>query len=128
MNYNHIVLVGRLGIDPEIRYIQTGNTSVARLRLATTRSYKDRDEQWQEDTSWHTVETWGDSAERAARLTKGMVVLVEGELKYDQWTTKDGDKRVTAVIRARNIKRMEKLDRRPTREGPGTYDDDAMPF
>ncbi len=95
---NRITLVGRLGADPEIRTLSNG-TMVARLRLATSESYRDRAGQWQEETQWHDVVVWRHLAEKAQKVArKGSLVYLEGKLTHRKWEDKDGNARKTTEV------------------------------
>ena len=93
-NVNKVILIGRLGNTPELRYT-TSNHAVAELRIAVNRVYTDRSGQRQEKTDWFGVEVWDKQAENAERyLQKGREVYVEGRLATDEWVDKDtGQKR-----------------------------------
>ncbi len=86
---NKVILVGNLGKDPEVRYT-SGGQAVASLRLATSRSWTDKQSgQRKEETEWHDVEVWGKQAELCGEyLAKGRQVYVEGRLKTDKWQDK----------------------------------------
>lgn len=86
---NKVILVGNLGKDPEVRYT-TGGQAVASLRIATSRSWTDKQSgQRREETEWHDVEVWGKQAEQCGEyLSKGRMVYVEGRLKTDKWQDK----------------------------------------
>ena len=86
---NRVILVGNLGKDPEVRYT-TGGQAVATLRIATSRSWTDKQSgQRREETEWHDVEVWGKQAEQCGEyLSKGRSVYVEGRLKTDKWQDK----------------------------------------
>ncbi|MEC7522825.1 MAG: single-stranded DNA-binding protein [Myxococcota bacterium] len=95
---NKVMLIGNLGMDPEIRFGQSGN-AVLRMRLATTERYMTRGGERQERTEWHTVIFFGNRAEGLSKvLTKGTTVYVEGRLQTRQWDDKDGNKRYTTEI------------------------------
>ena len=100
---NLVILVGHLGADPELR--QTGGgTPVCNLRIATSKRFKDRDNQPQEKTEWHRVVTWGSLAENCQQyLSRGRQVYVEGEIETREWTDKDGTKRYATEIRASQV-------------------------
>lgn len=106
MSVNKVILVGRLGRDPETRYT-SGGQAVANFTLATDESYKDRSGERQKRTEWHRIVLWGKLAEIAQQyLKKGMLVYVEGRLQTRQWEDKrDGQKRQTTEIVA-NVMRM----------------------
>src|SRR5512133_3943656 len=86
---NKVILVGNLGKDPEVRYT-SGGQAVASLRIATSRSWTDKQsQQRKEETEWHDVEVWGKQAEQCGEyLAKGRQVYVEGRLKTDKWQDK----------------------------------------
>ena len=95
---NRITLVGRLGAEPEIRTLSNG-TMVARLRLATSESYRDRAGQWQEETQWHDVVVWRHLAEKAQKFArKGSLIYLEGKLTHRKWEDKDGNARKTTEV------------------------------
>lgn len=94
---NKVILLGRLGADPEIRYTQTG-TPVATLSVATNKSWKNKEGQKQEKTEWHRVILWSKLAELSGQyLSKGREVYIEGELQTRSWE-KDGQKKYTTEI------------------------------
>ena len=81
---NRVILCGRLGADPEIKY-SAKEKPYTRLSVATNRSYKENDGQFKEVTDWHSVFVWGEKAERCCHnYRKGDVVMVEGALTYWQ--------------------------------------------
>jgi single-strand DNA-binding protein len=96
---NKVILIGNLGRDPEIRYTQ-GGEPIANFSLATNEVWNDRNGQRQERTEWHRVEVFGKQAQVVRDyLTKGRSVYLEGSIRYDEWTDKDGNKRNTTKIR-----------------------------
>jgi single-strand DNA-binding protein len=96
---NKVILVGNLGRDPEIRYTQSGDP-IANFTLATNEVWNDKSGQRQERTEWHRVEVFGKSAQVVRDyLTKGRSVYVEGSIRYEEWTDKDGNKRNTTRVR-----------------------------
>jgi single-strand DNA-binding protein len=100
---NKVILVGRLGTDPEVKTVTGGNT-VARLSLATSESWNDKNGQKQERTEWHRVVIWGKLAELCGRyLSKGRQVYVEGRLQTRQWEDQQGQKRYTTEIVASTV-------------------------
>ncbi len=99
MSVNKVILVGRLGRDPETRYT-SGGQAVANFTMATDESYKDRAGERQKRTEWHRIVLWGKLAEIAQQyLKKGMLVYIEGRIQTRQWEDKrDGQKRTTTEI------------------------------
>lgn len=100
---NKALLVGNLGMDPDLKYTQ-GGQAVLRLRLATSETWVDKDNQRKERTEWHTVVVWGKRAEGLGRvLTKGKQLWVEGRIQTRSWEDKDGVKRYSTEINATDI-------------------------
>ena len=99
---NHIVIMGRLARDPELRHTQNG-TPVATFRLAVDRDFKDKTT-GERATDWIDVVAWRGSAEFVSKyFTKGRMAVVEGRLQIRDWTDKDGNKRRAAEVVADNI-------------------------
>lgn len=95
---NKVVLLGRLGRDPETRYASDGGTPICHLAVATSRRYKDRDGNRGEETEWHNVVLFGKTAEIAQQyLLKGSEVYIEGRLRTRSYE-KDGVKRYSTEI------------------------------
>lgn len=100
---NKVILLGNLGADPEVKYLE-GDNVVANLRLATTESYKDRNGNRVEQTEWHDLELWGPQAKIAEQyLKKGMQIYVEGKIKSDTWQDDQGQNRKRTRIRVQNF-------------------------
>lgn len=96
---NKVILVGNLGADPEVKYLE-GDKVVAKLRLATTESYKDRTGNRVEQTEWHDLELWDGQAKIAEQyLKKGSQLYVEGKIKTDTWQDEQGQNRYRTKIR-----------------------------
>jgi single-strand DNA-binding protein len=96
---NKVILIGNLGKDPEIRYTQ-GGEPIANFSLATSENWTDKSGQKQERTEWHRVEVFGKTAQVVRDYcTKGKQVYLEGSIKYDEWTDKDGIKKYMTKIR-----------------------------
>lgn len=102
---NKVIIIGNLGVDPEIKYTSNGNIPVASLRIATSERWQDKNTgEWQEKTEWHRVTAWRHLAERAERyLNKGKQVYVEGKLETRKWQDRDGNDRYTTEIIARDL-------------------------
>lgn len=100
---NHVVLVGNLGSDPEVRAIND-RQKVTRLSMATHETITKRTGERERQTEWHQVAAWGALGERAAKhLRKGRSVLVEGRLQTRLWADARGNKHITAEVRADRI-------------------------
>ncbi len=99
---NRVMLIGRLGADPEIRYTADG-VAVATFRMATDRPVK-RGDQWESETDWHRVVAWRRLGEICGEyLSKGSMVYVEGMLRTRSWEDQDGNKRWMTEVQARDI-------------------------
>ena len=100
---NKVILVGRLGRDPELRYTQ-GGQPVANFTLATDERWTNKDGERQERTEWHRIVAWRKLAEFCGEyLSKGRLVYVEGKLQTRDWEDKEGNKRKTTEIVADRI-------------------------
>jgi single-strand DNA-binding protein len=99
MSVNKVILVGRLGADPEVRNSQSG-LAIAKISLATTERVKDKDGNWNESTEWHRITAFGKTAETAGQyLVKGRQIYIEGRLKTSKYTDKNGvEKYSTEVV------------------------------
>lgn len=121
---NKVILVGRLGNDPEIRYTQQG-VAVTNFNIATSETWVDKGGQKQERTEWHRIVVWGKMAETCSQyLAKGRQVFVEGRLQTRQWEDKEGGKRYTTEVVASTV---QFLDRAGDKTGLGATQDEGMP-
>jgi len=100
---NKVTLLGRLGKDPELTYIPSGQ-SVAKFTMATNRSYKDKSGEWKEETDWHNIVAWGKLGEICAQyLAKGRQAYLEGQIRTRSWEDREGKKRTTTEIIASEV-------------------------
>ncbi len=98
MSFNKIIIVGNLGKDPELRYTPQG-TAVCNFSMATNERRKDKSGESQDITTWFRVTLWDKKAEIASKyLQKGTQVYIEGRLKLDEWTDRDGNVRQTLDV------------------------------
>jgi single-strand DNA-binding protein len=103
MSFNKITIVGNLGRDPELRYTPQG-TPVCSFTVATNERRKDRAGEMQDSTTWFRVTLWGRQAETASQyLTKGRPIYVEGRLRVEEWTDRDGKQRYTLEVHATDM-------------------------
>jgi single-strand DNA-binding protein len=103
MSFNKVILVGNLGRDPELRYTPQG-TPVCSFTLATNERRKDRAGESQDVTTWFKVTLWGRQAETASQyLAKGRPVYIEGRLRVEEWTDRDGKQRYTLEVNATDM-------------------------
>lgn len=106
MSVNKVILVGRLGRDPETRYTGSGQ-AVANFTMATDESYKDRNGERQKRTEWHRITAWGKLAEICQQyLKKGTMVYIEGRIQSREWQDKEGQKRTSYDIVANTMKML----------------------
>ena len=106
MSVNKVILVGRLGRDPETRFTG-GGQAVGNFSLATDDNYKDKNGERQKRTEWHRITVWGKQAEIAQQyLKKGSLVFVEGRIQSREWQDKEGQKRVSYDIVANNFRML----------------------
>ncbi|HVS87247.1 MAG TPA: single-stranded DNA-binding protein [Candidatus Acidoferrum sp.] len=106
MSVNKVILVGRLGRDPETRYT-SGGQAVANFSVATDESYKDRNGERQKRTEWHKIVVWGKQAEIAQQyLKKGSLIFIEGRIQSREWQDKEGQKRTSYEIVASNFRML----------------------
>ena len=100
---NKVIIVGNLGSDPEVRYLDSGN-AVASFSVATSESWVDKGGEKTEKTEWHRIVVWGKLAELCGEyLTKGRQVYVEGRIESRKWHDNDGAERISFEIKAREV-------------------------
>ncbi|MCX8110782.1 MAG: single-stranded DNA-binding protein [Syntrophorhabdaceae bacterium] len=133
MNLNKVLLIGRLGADPEVRYTTDG-TPVASFRIATSETWKDKNGNKQERTEWHSIVAWRRLGEIANEyLKKGMLVYVEGRIQSREYEARDNTKRRVTEIIATDLKLFPKAmtpitdDRRTPAQDKAHVDDVFVP-
>ena len=100
---NKVILIGRLGKDPDMRYTPSG-TAVANFSLATNSAFKDSDGNWNDKTEWHNIVTFGRTAEIAGEyLKKGKLVYIDGRLQTSSWEDQNGQKRYKTEVVASEL-------------------------
>ncbi|NPD46657.1 MULTISPECIES: single-stranded DNA-binding protein [unclassified Lentimicrobium] len=97
---NKVILVGNLGKDPEVMTYENGVKRAA-FSLATTESYKDKSDNWVEQTEWHNIVLWRWLAEK--NLVKGDKIYLEGKIKTRSWDDENGNKRYTTEIQGEKV-------------------------
>lgn len=128
MSLNKVMLIGNVGRDPEVRYLDGNGPSgqgrkVASFTLATSERYRDRNGELRENTEWHNIVAWGQSAEVVEKyVKKGTQLYIEGRIRTRSWTDQSGVKKYTTEI---NVDNLQLLGRRESSEGgyqsPGSY-------
>ncbi len=103
MSFNKITVVGNLGRDPELRYTPQGN-AVCNFSMATNEKRRDKSGEFQDVTTWFRITLWGKQAENASKfLTKGSSVYIEGRLRVEEWSDRDGKNRYTLDVHATDM-------------------------
>lgn len=107
MSLNKVMIIGRLGQDPELKYTP-GGAAVCNFSIATSESWTDKSGQKQEKTEWHRIVVWGKLAELCNQyLGKGRQAFVEGKLQTRAWEDKEGQKRYTTEIMANTVQFLD---------------------
>lgn len=110
MTLNQILLIGRAGTDPQMRYTPSG-TAVTDFRLAVNNPSRGQDGEWQDNTEWFTVTAWDRQAESVNQyLSKGRRVFVEGRLSTNTFTGNDGQQRTSLEVRAFRVIFLDRTD------------------
>jgi single-strand DNA-binding protein len=117
MSLNKVMLIGNVGKDPEVRYLESNpqnagaNPKVATFPLATSERYRDRAGDVRENTEWHNIVAWRNNADVAEKyIRKGTQVYIEGRLRTRQWTDQAGAKRYTTEV---VVDTLQLLGKRP---------------
>ncbi len=127
---NKVILVGNLGKDPEVRYLDNG-VAVANFSLATTENYKNKEGERVSQTEWHNIVLWRGLAEVAEKwLKKGSSVYVEGKIRTRKWEDKEGNTRYSTEILGDNMTMLGGKPRSESPEESVPYSDkkDDLPF
>ena len=136
---NKVLLIGRLGKDPEVRYTPDG-MMVTNFTMATDEQRKDKNGQKIQRTEWHRIVTFGKLAEICSSyLSKGKLIFIEGRIRTNSWEDKDGNKRYTTEIIANNMQMLDSKgqaksqdadadDHAPSYSGPEQTSEDDVPF
>ncbi len=126
MSMNKITIIGNLGRDPEMRYMQSGD-AVTNFSVATNRRYRTRDGQQRDETEWFNVSAWGRLAEITNQyLSRGSQVYVEGRLSSRMYQTQTGETRVSLDVRASEVQFLSGAGD-PSMGGGGGYDGGGAP-
>lgn len=120
MSNSSTTIIGNLTREPEVRFVPSGK-AVATIGVAVNRSWKNKNDEWEQETSFFDVKAWGDLAEQVQILEKGVKVIVTGDLKQESWTTEDNQTRSKVVLTARDIAvsvtAIDGFNRRQRQEG-----------
>jgi len=128
MSLNKVMLIGNVGKDPDVRYLESnpqnpgGNAKVASFPLATSERYRDRNGELRENTEWHNIVAWRNSADVAEKfIRKGTQIFVEGRLRTRQWTDQTGNKRYTTEVVVDNLQLLGKRSDNQDASGQGGF-------
>ncbi|MBN2281454.1 MAG: single-stranded DNA-binding protein [Candidatus Marinimicrobia bacterium] len=100
---NKVILVGRLGKDPDVRYTSSGD-AVAEISVATSERFKNQQGEFTDRTEWHKCIVWRNTAEFVKKyMTKGQLVYVEGKLQTRKWQDKEGNNRYATEIQVNTL-------------------------
>ena len=130
MSLNKVMLIGNVGKDPEVRYLDgnnnpnSGSTKVATFTLATTERYRDRNGELRENTEWHNIVAWRNSADVAEKyIRKGSQIFIEGKLRTRSWTDQTGVKKFTTEVTVDNLQLLGRKSDNPGAQdgGQGGY-------
>jgi single-strand DNA-binding protein len=122
---NKVILIGNLGKDPELKYLE-GNIARVNFSLATTEAYKDKTGNRIEHTEWHNIVMWRTNAENAEKmLKKGMQIYVEGKIQSRQWNDKEGQKRNVTEIMVDTFRILQKRENTGSQNSQGGFDTDT---
>lgn len=123
---NKVILIGNLGKDPEVRYLDNG-VAVANMSIATTENYKNKEGNRVSQTEWHDVVLWRGLAEIAEKyLKKGSSVYIEGKIRTNKWVDKDENTRYKTEILADKLNMLGRSVNSDDNNTPSTEDD--LPF
>ena len=127
MSLNKAMLIGNVGRDPEVRYLDGNNgAKVATFTVATTERYKDRNGETRENTEWHNIVAWRNTADVVERyVRKGTQVYIEGRIRTRSWDDQSGNKRYTTEIMADTLQLLGKKSDNPG--GQGSYQPQGAP-
>jgi single-strand DNA-binding protein len=129
---NKVILIGRLGKDPEVRYMPDG-TMVTNFILATDEQWKDKNGEKVQKTEWHKIVTYRKLAEICGNyLVKGKLVFIEGRIQTRSWDDKDGVKHYTTEIIAGNMQMLDSKGQNKTSESssdsaPDSFNNGSAP-
>ena len=122
MSLNKVMLIGNVGRDPEVRYLDgnSPNAKVATFTLATTERYRDRNGELRENTEWHNIVAWRSTADVVEKFVKkGTQLYIEGRLRTRSWDDQSGNKKYTTEVIADNLQLLGKKSDNPAGQQRG---------
>jgi single-strand DNA-binding protein len=127
MSINKVILIGRLGMDPEIKFLDNGRCKVT-FNLATNESFRNKKGEIETVSDWHHILAWGKIAENMQKLKKGYQVYIEGKIKYNAYE-KDGSKHYKTTIQVDIFRTLSKpIKREEDDKNETPFKDDDLPF
>jgi len=126
---NRVILVGRVGRNPEITYLPSNNRELAKFSMATNEGYYDQSRVWKDTQEWHNITAWGNLAQKIEKnVAKGDLILVEGKIKTRKWKDQSGQERKSVEIEANNMVVLEKKRdaAQPTAQPSAPADPEAL--
>ena len=124
---NKVILIGNLGKDPEVRYLDSG-VAVANFSMATTENYKNKEGERVSQTEWHNIVLWRGLAEVAEKwLKKGSSVYIEGKIRNRKWEDKEGNTRYTTEILGDNMTMLGKKEDSSAEKTKTTPEQESIP-
>ena len=119
MSLNKVMLIGNVGKDPEVRYLDGNSVKVATFTLATSERYKDRNGEMHENTEWHNIVAWRNSADVVEKyVRKGTSLFIEGKIRTREYTDATGIKKYRTEI---NVDSLQLLGRREDNAGAPSF-------
>lgn len=124
---NKVILIGNAGKDPEVKTFSNGGM-ICNFSLATSKSWKDKDGQWQNKASWHNIQISGEERCKIIlkNVKKGSKLYLEGEIDYVQ--SKDDSKRIFTTIKVDSFKFLDSKKKEEAEEQEEDFGDDQIPF
>lgn len=130
MSLNKVMLIGNVGKEPEVRYLdKQSNSKVASFSLATTERYKDRNGEMRELTEWHNIVAWRSTADIVEKYVhKGTQLYIEGRIRTRSWDDQNGNKRYTTEINVDNLQLLgRRADSQDQNYGPSYGQNNGYP-
>lgn len=127
MSVNRVTLLGNVGKDPEVKTFSNGGM-IVNFSLATSKSWKDKDGQWQSKASWHNIQVSGEERCKTIikNVKKGSKLYLEGEIDYVQ--AKDDTKKIFTTIKVDSFKFLDSKKKEEAEEQEEDFGSDEIPF
>ncbi len=127
-NINKVILIGRVGKDPETSFSANGSTQVTKFSLATSDFYTDKSNEKKESTEWHNIVLWNKLSDIYKEvIKKGALLFVEGKIKTNKWTNAENVTIYRTEIWANTVQILSKVERTQSSSSSGFPKDDGIP-